>query len=109
MKLYIKRDQSQGFRGRIEFDLTVRFGLTDDEAELVNKYKIEKETLLEIKMGERAFDVTVADFMTGHIFKHDSITEILECEKNVRGACEHLKNSLEAMKSFGGEEVVDYN
>jgi hypothetical protein len=52
MKLYIKRDQAKGLLGGVKFELSGRVELSPSEAELVRKYKVEKELLLkkEIKI-----------------------------------------------------------
>lgn len=114
MKLYIMRDQSKGLLGGVKFELTARVGLTNEESELVKKYKTEKEVLLkrEIKIPftgrALSFGLTIGSLTAGQTFKCNDITEILEYEKNVKEACEAFKNYIEVMKSFGGEEVIEY-
>jgi hypothetical protein len=46
MKLFITRDQAKGLLGGVKFELRARVELTNEEAELVRKYKAQKETLL---------------------------------------------------------------
>ena len=114
MKLFIKRDQAKGLLGGIKFELRVRTELTNEEAELVRKYKVDKEVLLqkEIKIPltgrSIVLNLTIGSLMAGQTFKCNDIAEILEYEKNVKESCEAFKNYLEVMKNFGGEEVIEY-
>ncbi len=45
MILTITRDQSKGLLGGISFELRAQVELTQEEAELINKYKVHKEAL----------------------------------------------------------------
>lgn len=91
-----------------------RVELTNEEAELVRKFKTEKEVLLkkEVKIPftgrSLVFDLTIGSLMAGQTFKCNDITEILEYEKNVRESSEAFKNYIEVMRNFGGEEVIEY-
>jgi hypothetical protein len=112
MKLFITRDQAAGLLGGVRFELRARIELTQEEAELVNKYKANKEVLLqkEIKIPFTTkavlLDIKIGGLMEGQTFK---CKDILEYEKNVKEASETFKNYLEVMKNFGGEEVIEYN
>jgi len=114
MKLYITRDQAKGLLGGVKFELKARTELTTEEAELVRKYKADKEVLLQkevkIPLTGRAIilNLTIGSLMNGQTFKCNDIAEILEYEKNVKESCEAFKNYLEVMKNFGGEEVIEY-
>ena len=114
MKLFITRDQAKGLLGGVKFELKARTELTNDEADLVRKYKAEKEVLLQkdikIPLTGRAItlNLTIGSLMSGQTFKCKDIAEILEYEKNVKESCEAFKNYLEVMKNFGGEEVIEF-
>jgi hypothetical protein len=114
MKLFITRDQAKGLLGGVKFELRARVELIDEEAQLVRKYKAEKEVLLkkevEIPFTGRALvlDLTIGSLTAGQTFKCNDIAEILEYEKNVKESCEAFKNYIEVMRNFGGEEVIEY-
>lgn len=116
MKLYITRDQAKGGirRSKIIFELRAKTELTDEELALVRKYKADKEMLLrkEVKiplLGKSiSFELTIGSLMRGATFRGEDIATILAYEENVKESCEAFKTYLEVMKSFGGEEVVEY-
>jgi len=114
MKLFIKRDQAKGLLGGVTFELSVRVELTPEEADLVRRYKADKEVLLqkEVKIPFTGRTVnlglTIGSLMSGQTFKCADIAEILEIEQNVKAACEAFKRYLEVMRNFGGQEVIEY-
>jgi hypothetical protein len=113
MKLFITRDQARGLLGGVKFQLKARVELTDEEAQLVKKYKVERETLLKKKIEVLGIPLTTIDLMidsltAGQTFKCNNIAEILVYEENVKEACKAFKSHLEVMRSFGGEEVIEY-
>ncbi len=114
MKLFITRDQAKGLLGGVKFELRARTELTDEERELVKKYKANKEVLLqkEIKIPFTTkiilLSINIGGLMQGQTFKCKDIADILEYETNVKEACETFKNYIEVMKNFGGEEVIEY-
>lgn len=114
MKLYIKRDQAKGMIGKVKFVLNARVELNSEETELVKQYKADKEILLEkeLKIPFTKKTITLAlnigSLLAGQSFKCKDIADILEYEANVRQACDSFKNYIEVMRSFGGEEVVEY-
>ena len=113
MKVFITRDQAKGMLGGIKFELRARTELTNEEAELIKKYKADKEVLLKkeirIPLTGRAINLnlTIGSLMSGQTFKCDDIAEVLEYERNVKESCEAFKNYLVVMKNFGGEEVIE--
>jgi hypothetical protein len=114
MKLFIIRDQAKGLLGGVKFELRARVDLTNEEAELVKKYKAGKEILLKkevkIPFTGRAlvFDLKIDSLPAGQNFKCNDIADIIEYEKNVKESCEAFKNYLEVMRNFGGEEVIEF-
>lgn len=115
MKLYITRDQAKGLLGGVKFELRAKVELTKEENDLVNKYKADKEVLLqeEIKIPFTQkvvlLDIKIGSLIMGQTFKCKDIADILEYEKNVKEACETFKEYIEVMKNFGGKEVVEYS
>lgn len=114
MKLFITRDQAKGLLGGVKFELRARTELSNEESELVKKYKADKEVLLQkeikIPLTGRSFNLnlTIGSLMGGQTFKCNDIAEILEYEKNIKESCEAFKNYIEVMKNFGGEEAIVY-
>lgn len=114
MKLTISKDQSKKMLGGVSFELHAKVDLAGDEADVVKKYKADKETLLqkEIKIPftgrSIVLNITIGSLVTGQSFKCNDIAEILEYEKNIKDSCEIFKNYLEIMRNFGGKEVFEY-
>jgi hypothetical protein len=114
MKLYLARDQAKGLLGGVKFELRARTELRPEEAALVTKYKADKEVLLqkEIKIPFTtkavALDINIGGLTAGQTFKCKDIADILEYESSVKEACANFKHYLEVMRSFGGEEVIEY-
>lgn len=114
MKLFLKKDQAKGLLGGVKFELTARAELTNEEGELVKKYKAGKEVLLKkdvkIPFTGRAIvlNLTIDSLIVGQTFKCKDIAEIIEYEKNIKESCGFFKSYLEIMKNFGGEEVIEY-
>lgn len=114
MRLIIKKSQSKGMLGGINFDLFAKVELDKDEAALVQKYNAGFEVLLqrEIKIpltGKSIIiDITIGSLTQGQIFKGKNIVDIITYESNVKESCEAFKTYLEVMRAFGGEEVIEY-
>ena len=114
MKLYITRDQAKGLLGGVKFELEAKVELSGDEADLIKKYKADKEVLVkkEIKIpftGKSiVLDITIGGLIGGQTFKCNDIAEILETENSVKDACASFKNYITVMKHFGGKEVIEY-
>ena len=106
MKLRIIKDQTKGLQ------LQAIVELTDDETELINRYKAHKETLLKREVplfGKRlSFDLKIGHLIKGQAFKCYDIAEILVTEEIVKEACKQFSTYLTVMRNFGGEEAIDY-
>jgi hypothetical protein len=115
MKLIITRDQAKSLLGGVKFEFKAKAELTSEEAELVKKYKAEKEVLLkkEVKLlftgTGLSLNLTIGSLTAGQVFTCNDIAEILEYERNVKESCEAFKRYLEVMRSFGGQEVIEYH
>jgi len=114
MKLTITRDQSKKMMGGVSFELFAKVELTGEEAELIKKYKAERESLVkkEIKIPltgrSIVLNITIGDLVSGQSFKCNDIAEILETENNIKESCVVFKNYLEVMRHFGGQEVIQF-
>ena len=114
MKLHIRRNQASGMLGGIKFELIGKVVLTQEESDLIKRYKAEKQVLLkkEIKIPftSRALtlDITIGSLVNGQTFKCEEIGDILETEKELKDSCQTFKLYIEAMKSFGGEEILEF-
>lgn len=108
MKLFLKREQADKFFGGVAFVLNIHVEITTEERELIQKYKTYKEVLLVKTDSFFAEDLTIQDLLGYLKFNCKSIDEVLGYEKRIKQACERMKTYLEAMKSFGGEEVIEF-
>jgi len=114
MRLHIRRNQASGVLGGIKFELTGKVELSADELALVKRYHAEKQVLLkkEIKIPftSRALslDLTIGSLLNGQTFKCEEIGDIISYEQELKIGCQTFKAYIETMKSFGGEEVLDF-
>jgi len=114
MKLLITKDQAKGVFGGVKFELNAKVALTNEENELVRKYKAEKQVLLkkEVKIpftGKAIMlDITIGSLVAGQAFKCEDVSEILEYENSIKESCSAFKRYLEVMKHFGGEESFEF-
>ena len=114
MRLRISRDQARGLLGGVKFELKARVELRSEEVDLIRKYRADNEVLVEreikIPLTNKVFTlgININGLVNGQTFKCKDVAEILETEKSVKDACEAFKNRIEAMKHFGGEEVIEY-
>ena len=115
MRLKLVRNQASGMFGGVKFELEARVDLDPSEAELIRRYKADKEVLvkreIKIPLTDRAIvvNLTIGSLMTGQTFKCNDIAEILEYEQSVKQSCEAFRRYLTVMESFGGEELIEYN
>jgi hypothetical protein len=112
MKLYVTRDQSKGMMGGVSFELEAKVELTKEEADLVKRYRADKEVLLQSEISifgkKLEFDLKIEDLVKGRNFRCKDIGDILATEENVKEACKNFKSYIEVMKSFGGREEFEY-
>ena len=116
MKLVIRRNQADvkglfgGHKG-VRFSLFGQVGVTDAERALIERYKVGEYTLAdyELRLSKETitFHVSINDLMNGKSVETDSISTLLELEGKLKEGCLNLKNLLQVMTTFGGEEVVE--
>ncbi|WP_298511201.1 hypothetical protein [uncultured Kordia sp.] len=110
MKLVISKNQAdkKGFFGGnkgVNFSLTYRVQLTEDEQKLIKKYKVEDETLMTNDRGDR---ITIQDMINGRSLTTQNI-EVLQNNENIAiNVCKTFKNYLSTLKSFGGKYILDF-
>lgn len=104
MELIIKRNQDKGFLGGMKFILEAAVVLTQEEKELVKKYKANKHVLFS---SERR-TYTIDDLIYGIKDKVKDVSVLLKNEDVYINACKSLKSLLEVMRSFGGEYKLEF-
>ena len=117
MRLTIRRNQADvkglfgGHKG-VRFSLFGRAQVTDAEMALIERYKVGEYSLADYELRLHKdtvlpFHVSVNDLMNGKSVETDSISTLLELETRLKEGCMVLKNLLQVMATFGGEEVVE--
>jgi hypothetical protein len=114
MQLHLRKSQAAKFFGGVKFELGAKVTLTDEEAKLVDKYKVQDEVLVEkqikIPFTDRALliKLTIGSLVSGQSFKCNDIGEIIHYEETIKSSCSELRQRLEVMRGFGGEEVFEF-
>ena len=114
MKLKIRRDQSEvkgllgGHKG-MNFSLFCQVEISQEEQELIDKYKVKDHVLTWRKSseGRQIPGLTVQDLVYGKTTVIGDVATLLNNEEVIKGACKDFKNLLMVMASFGGEEVFE--
>ncbi|MEM7083063.1 MAG: hypothetical protein AAF465_10040 [Pseudomonadota bacterium] len=122
MKLLLTREQaSKGLVSKkIEFKLTARASLSDDEKSKIDRYKM-GDLLLYTNLEDRGsgalgaisramsgVELRVNDLVHGKSVTCKDILEMMGIENQIRGACEQFKLMLDAASGFEGETVIEY-
>jgi len=115
MNLIIKRDQKAqkgvfgGHKG-MSFLLTCRVELSEEEQDLLAKYKAE-EYPLTYRTTEEGSQIpwhTISDVVKGVNYEVKDVATLLSNEETMKEACKAFKTLLTVMASFGGEEVLEF-
>ena len=113
MKLTIRRDQSAkkglfgGHKG-MNFSLFCRVEISQEERELIDKYKVQDHVLTWREYeGRQIPGLTVQDLVQGKTTEIGDVATLLNNEEVIKDACQNFKNLLIVMASFGGEEVIE--
>jgi hypothetical protein len=114
MKLIIKRDQ-QAMKGMLgghkgmQFTLSYRLDLTQDEAQLVEHYKLGEYPLTwRSVQGTQVPGETISSLVAGRSVTLSDVTTLVRNEDVIKGACDELPPLFTVVRTFGGEEVVEY-
>jgi hypothetical protein len=114
MQLSIKRSQQDikgmlgGHKG-VSFTLSFRLILTPEEQELVQRYKLSEYPLTYTTyQGTQIPENTIGTLMEGRTQTLSDVTTLVKNEDVVKNACDQLPVLFEIVRTFGGEEVIDY-
>lgn len=115
LRLVINRSQQDvkgmlgGHKG-VSFTLAYRLELTADEAGLVKRYRLEEYALTwrPGSQGGQIPDDTIANMVQGRVQTVRDVTTLLRNENIVKDSCDQLVTLFDVIRSFGGDEVVEY-
>ncbi|NER00355.1 MAG: hypothetical protein F6K30_27275 [Cyanothece sp. SIO2G6] len=113
MKLVLTKKQAKGMMGNVTFEVKALAQLNQEEASLIDHYKLRDTVLFSKKMvflgqvTDQEIQVRVQDLLSGEAYKCKDLSEVIAYSDSVKSACETLKDYLEVARSFGGEEVVE--
>ncbi|HEX3624876.1 MAG TPA: hypothetical protein VH280_05545, partial [Verrucomicrobiae bacterium] len=113
MKLTIRRNQMDvkglfgGHKG-VRFSLYGKCDILEGERALIDKYKVGDYVLADYEVPltteKLTMTVTVNGILNGQTVETGNINTLLDLEKSMKQGCQNLKNLLDVMKTFGGEE-----
>jgi hypothetical protein len=114
MRLIISRNQQAmkgmlgGHKG-VQFTLAYRLELTPEESQLVARYKLDEYPVTwNTVQGTRMPDDTIANMVVGRSHTLTDVTTLISNEQVVKDACDTLPQLFEVVRTFGGNEVIDY-
>lgn len=117
MKLEIWRDQKDvkgllgGHKG-VNFTLVARVQVSDEENELIERYKVGHDILATYRLPGTPtpnfeFTISVRELLSGHTVDMGNISSMIRLEEEIKEACSNLKDWLAVMKTFGGYEAIE--
>tara|TARA_R110002073_G_scaffold69054_6_gene171318 strand:- start:10347 stop:10751 length:405 start_codon:yes stop_codon:yes gene_type:complete len=128
MHLKLRRSQKSGLTGTAIFVLDVMAELTAEEAELVKKYKLQKQLvytseaadqnlaradagswagvggILMDRLTKRSF--SLGDLVAGQHLECKNLDEVIGTENQVHTACQNIRGYIDVARSFDGSEQV---
>lgn len=113
MQLTIRRDQADikgllgGHKG-VRFKLEARATISDDEKSLIERYRVGDQILCAIELSGSsggALFVSISKLTSGFSHETEDLGDLLVLESKLKEACVSLKQHLEVMRHFGGEET----
>jgi hypothetical protein len=114
MELIISRRQADvkgmlgGHKG-VNFTLSYRLVLTDEESGLVERYKLGNYALTWSSSPQgRIPDDTIANMVQGRAQTLGDVTTLVNNEEIVKNACDALPTLFSVVRTFGGDEVINY-
>ena len=85
------------------------FELTSEEAALVKEYKLDQYPLTwKTVDGTEVPGDTLGGLVTGRFQTLTDVTTLLRNEEILKDACDALPPLFDIVKSFGGDEVIEY-
>jgi hypothetical protein len=105
MTLVIRREQVLGvkFRQGAMFRFFAKLELTEEEKQLVERYKVDERTWVELG-GDK---VSIASLGKGVSKESEHFGFITSWESNVHKGCREMKEQLDALSSFTGVTTID--
>ncbi|MBI4800410.1 MAG: hypothetical protein HY794_17100 [Desulfarculus sp.] len=115
MKLIIERNQREkkgllgGYKG-VAFSLACKLELSPEEKDLVDRYIVGNYTLTyrTLSDGTQEAENTLNGLMAGGYMELEDVATLLHNEEVIKDACQKFKILLEVMKTFGGQEVIEF-
>jgi hypothetical protein len=114
MKLIINRSQQDvkgmlgGHKG-VSFTLSYRLVLTQDELELIQRYKLEEYPVTwRTFRDQRVPDDTIGNMLQGRSQTITDVKTLLSNEAVVKDACDAVATLFQVVRTFGGDEVIEY-
>jgi hypothetical protein len=114
MKLVIERDQEQrrgmlGGNKGVAFTLSYRLELTEEEEELVERYRLMDYPLTWRNVsGTRTPDDTIGNMVQGRTQTVSDVMTLMRNEEIVKDACDSLPVLFSVVTTFGGSETIAY-
>lgn len=128
MKLKIKRSQKASMMGNVVFCLDIMADLTREEAELIRRYKLEKQIVYATPESQAHLQAAVAgsvkglgsflldrmtkrtlivkDLVDGQHIECKDLGELLATEEQVHEGCTNLNRYLAVAAKFNGTEEI---
>ncbi len=114
MQLAIKRNQAAikgmlgGHKG-MQFSLSCRLLLTPEESHLVEQYRLaDYPVTWRSVQGAQVPGETVASLIRGSVQTLTDVTTLVANERTIKNACDSLPILFDIVRTFGGEEIVEY-
>jgi len=136
MQLKIKRSQREGgvMKDQVIFCLDARVGFTPEEANSINRYKLQNQVIYNSEAAKRYLDkgdavrdgsmvgslkslglsalaamrlnISIASLARGQHIECKSLDELLGAEEAIMTACQNLRGYLETAATFDGREML---
>jgi hypothetical protein len=128
MQLKLRRNQKSGLTGSTIFILDVMAELTPEEAELVKKYRLQKQQVYSTEAADQNLALaqsgkvsalggmmmdrltkrtfTMQDLINGQHLECKDLNEVISTENQVHQACQNIASYLDVAKSFDGSEQI---
>ena len=93
----------------MEFTLAYWLVLSDEECELADQYKLgDYPVTWKNQASGEVPDDTIRNMIAGRRQTLTDVTTLVTNEREIKKACDSLPKLFEIVRSFGGQEVIDY-
>lgn len=111
MKVHITRRQTKNMIGGVSFESDLRIAATDEEIDLLRKFKAQKEIIWSsdwMILGQKiSMNVTIEDLLAGKKFKSRNLYEHVELEEALLSACGNMKLGINVMRNIDKEQIFE--